>query len=215
MTDLAGVVVAGGYSRRFGDSEKALAAVDGRPMIRRVAEPLAARTDRLVVNCREDQREAFVDALTGLSPLFAVDPTPDCGPAAGLRTGLRLSGASRAVVAACDLPLIDRSTVDLLAGALAERDAGQTTDCAVPVVDGRRQPLCAAYEVDTAVRACTTSLRYGEGSLRGALATLSVAEIPESRVRARADPAAFRSVDTPAALRAVRSEEADAPVESG
>ena len=58
-------VVAGGRSTRFGDRDKAVADLAGTPMIRRVADRLADVTDRLVVNCRADQRAAIEDAIAG------------------------------------------------------------------------------------------------------------------------------------------------------
>jgi molybdopterin-guanine dinucleotide biosynthesis protein A len=231
MTDLAGVVVAGGYSERFGDREKALATVDGEPMIRRVAATLAERTDRLVINCRRDQRAEFAAALDGLDPQFALDPLPDRGPVAGLRTGLRTSGTGRAVVAACDVPRIDGEAVDLLVAALTGADALPSSgprprsvqvDGAVPRIDGHRRPLCAAYAVEPTIAACTTALRYGDvgghsggrnsrsgAALRDVLGSLSTTTIPERRVRTRTDPRTLRSVDTPAALRALRRADAD------
>ncbi|MDX1746000.1 MAG: NTP transferase domain-containing protein, partial [Halobacteriales archaeon] len=45
----AGVVLAGGGSTRFGEADKLLAELDGTPLVRRVVDRLAARTDRLVV----------------------------------------------------------------------------------------------------------------------------------------------------------------------
>lgn len=222
MTDLAGVVVAGGHSERFGDEEKALATLDGRPMLRHVAAALSERTDRLVVNCRRDQRDAFAAALDGLDPQFAVDPTPGRGPVAGLRTALRTSGARRAVVAACDLPRLDPAGVDCLVDVF---EANPRTDAAIPVVDGHRRPLCAAYAVEPTVEACTTALRYGAGSdpggtgrrdaaLRSVSSRLSTTTLSERRLRERVDPATFRSVDTPAALRALRRADPTADAES-
>ncbi len=86
----AGVIVAGGRSTRFGDSDKAVADLAGTPMVRRVADRLGEAVDELVVNCREDQVEAIDTALSDhtLEPTFALDQDPDQGPMAGIATGL-------------------------------------------------------------------------------------------------------------------------------
>ena len=70
------VIVAGGRSTRFGDDDKAVAPLSGTPMIRRVADRLEPVVDELVVNCRDDQRDAIEEALAGypLATNFALDP---------------------------------------------------------------------------------------------------------------------------------------------
>jgi len=80
--DATGVVVAGGRSTRFGAREKALAEMNGEPMLRRVVEALGTVTDEVVVNCRRDQRDAFAAALDGVDTgvRFALNEQPDEGP---------------------------------------------------------------------------------------------------------------------------------------
>jgi len=83
------VVLAGGYSTRFGDADKATASLDGEPLVRRVVERVAPAVDEVVVNCRAEQRTPIGQALDGLNYRFAVDPVPDGGPVAGVRTACR------------------------------------------------------------------------------------------------------------------------------
>ena len=69
----------------------------------------------------------------------APDRRADAGPLAGVEAGLLESRMPRAFVVACDMP---RATARL-AALLIERCAGH--DAAVPRVNGRVQPTCAAY----------------------------------------------------------------------
>mgnify|MGYP000367843854 FL=1 len=112
----AGVIVAGGRSTRFGDSDKAVADLAGTPMIRRVADRLGRVVDELVVNCREDQVEAIEAALSdhALDPRFALDEDPDQGPMAGIATGLAAVESEYAAVVACDMPFVDPTFVGYL-----------------------------------------------------------------------------------------------------
>jgi molybdopterin-guanine dinucleotide biosynthesis protein A len=212
MSRTTAVVVAGGRSARFGDRDKALVPVDGVPMVRRVADRAAPLVDELVVNCRPDQRTAFADALAdcALAPRFAVDPVPDRGPVAGLRTGLRLAAGRHAVALACDLPALPTPLVGYLCSRARTIDAAAV----VPATDGRRQPLCAAYDVDAAREACTRVLARGDDSLRSLVADLDpVVTVGEAAIAERAGPHALTNVNTPADLDALDGAVTTAPDE--
>jgi len=170
-----GVVLAGGRSTRFEDGDKALATVDGTPMLARVVARLGAATDGVVVNCRDDQRPAFERALADVAvPVtFAIDDRPDEGPLAGLDTALRAVSAPRAFVIACDMPLLDPALPDAL---LVTLDAAAgSPDAAVPVDDaGFATPTCAAYRTDALAAAASDALAAGTLRLRDALDALDV-----------------------------------------
>lgn len=189
----AGVVVAGGRSRRFGERDKALADLAGAPMIRRVADRLDPVVGTLVVNCRRDQREAIERALSGYSPSvrYALDPTPGEGPTAGVRTGLGAVDAEYAFVCACDMPFVDERVVRLL----AERAAGR--DAAVPRLDdGHYQPTHAVYRAAAMADACDRALARGERSVRAALADLDGVVVTEAAIRARGSVETFTNCNT-------------------
>lgn len=61
----AGLVLAGGGSTRFGDADKLLAELDGTPLVRRVTDRLASRTDRLVVVARPGGQSTIRDLFAG------------------------------------------------------------------------------------------------------------------------------------------------------
>ncbi|NHN58357.1 molybdenum cofactor guanylyltransferase [Halorussus rarus] len=198
MTTRAGVVVAGGRSRRFGGSEKALAEFDGDPLLRRTADRVSAVVDELVVNCRAGQVDPFRRALTDASydPRFAVDAVPDRGPVAGMATGLRAADEPVAVVTACDMPTLDPA---FLASLFA--DARGATG-AVPTFDGRRQPLAAVYRVEPTVEACVAALdSEADAGFGGVLDRLDPVVVPEATVRERTDGATFRNVNARSDLR--------------
>lgn len=186
------VVVAGGYSTRFGDRDKATARLDGDPLIRCVADRIAPAVDELIVNCRAEQRERFATALAGLEYRFAVDPDPDRGPVAGIRTGCRAARAEWAFVTACDMPFVHAR----LAANLFEAAKG---DAVIPRSDGRPHPLAAVYRTGATVAACEEILRHS-GAVTELLDRLAVTAVPVSE-----PPRTFADVDTPDALRAAES----------
>jgi len=195
LTRRSVVVLAGGRSRRFGDRDKALAPVDGRPMIRRVADRLAPVADELVVNCRRDQERDLRDALEGVSPAprFAFDPVPDRGPIYGFRTGLRAAAGQYAAVVACDMPFVEPSLLEYLLDRAAERG----TSAAVPRADGRRQPLCGAYHVDASLDACGAVAARGDSRLTTLLGCLRLVVADEPTVRELVPARALTNVNTP------------------
>lgn len=161
----AGVVLAGGRSTRFGERDKAVADLAGVPMIRRVANRLAPVVDALVVNCRADQREAIAAALDGYEhPVrFAIDPEPDEGPMAGIRTGLRevseATDSEYAFVAACDMPFLDPDLVAYLFERAEDHDA------AVPRPTEWFETTHAVYRATPMADACDAALDRGESKI--------------------------------------------------
>jgi len=190
-----GVVVAGGRSTRFGERDKALADLADVPMTRRVADRIAPAVDALVINCRADQREALADALAGYDrPVsFAVDPEPDQGPMAGIRTGLRAVDSEYAAVVACDMPFVDPALVAYL----FERADGR--DGAVPRRDGYFEPIHAVYRADAMAAACARALERGDRRIVAPFDDLDIAAVDEDDLAAfGAD--SFENVNTPEAF---------------
>ena len=189
----AGVIVAGGRSTRFGDADKAVAELAGVPMVRRVADRLVERVDALVVNCRTDQRDAIAEALVGypLPVAYAVDPDPDEGPMAGIRTGLRAVEGEYAFVCACDMPFLDPAVVDLL----VERAAGH--DAAVPKLDdGWYQTTHAVYRAEPMADACDRALARDEHKILAPLEELDWVVVSEAAVRERGSVETFENLNT-------------------
>lgn len=91
---LLGALIAGGQSRRFG-SDKALALIDGRPMLAHVIAALAQQVDAVVICGRE---------WPGL-PSIADRPAADQGPLGGICAALhhaRDNGFDAVLTAGCD-----------------------------------------------------------------------------------------------------------------
>lgn len=189
----AGVIVAGGSSTRFEGGDKLVADLAGVPMIRRVADRLVDVIDELVVNCREDQREAIAAAMDGypLEVTFALDPEPDLGPMAGIRTGLSATTAEYAFVAAGDMPFLDASFVEYL----FDRAVGH--DAALPRnEDGYFEPLHAVYRTETMAHACEAALERDERRIIAPLPDLEYVEVGPDEIATHADRRTFENVNT-------------------
>jgi molybdenum cofactor guanylyltransferase len=199
---LGAVVLAGGYSTRFGEADKAVADLAGTPMIRRVVDRLATVTDEVVINCRNDQlesiRDAVADADTDIT--FAIDPEPDQGPMAGIQVGLEAVDREYAVVVACDMPFVDPALVELLDDRARGRDGA-----VVQLEDRWYQTTQAVYQTEAMARACADALEGDDARILVALERLDFAVLDEEAL-AEISERTFDSIDTQTALREATAE---------
>ncbi|MDO9336877.1 MAG: aminoglycoside phosphotransferase family protein [Caulobacter sp.] len=139
--DIAGLVLAGGRSRRFG-WEKAAVVVDGRPLLDIALSGLAG-CGALAVNAPNDSEAARLAVARGLPLLPDAEGLPD-GPLTGVLAGLDWAaarGAAWLATSPCDLA---DPPVDLVARLAA---AGGSAYALAP--DGRH-PLSALWPVELA-----------------------------------------------------------------
>jgi len=110
---LAGVILAGGRSRRMGGSVKALLPLGGKPLLQHVIDRVNSQVNELLLSV-ELSTEAF--EAFGLSQVE--DPEPDGGPLAGLLSAMQKMspGHEWLLLVPCDAPFVP---VDLAASLLA------------------------------------------------------------------------------------------------
>ena len=136
---IEGLLLAAGSSRRMGGVNKLLADIGGRPMVRRIAEAMAASRLARVTVVLGHEAEAVAGALEGLDVGLAVNPDFADGLSTSLRSGLdHLGGDAGAVLVALgDMPFVGREVIDALAlHHMAAATPAETIT--LPVVGGRR-----------------------------------------------------------------------------
>ncbi|MFO7927000.1 MAG: molybdenum cofactor guanylyltransferase [Halobacteriota archaeon] len=192
MTETSGVIVAGGRSIRMGEREKTVVDVAGTPLIRRVADRLAVATDVVVVNCRDEQREAIAEAFDALDveTRFALDPVPDRGPVAGILTGLEAAATEYAVVVAADMPFLDPG----LLAYLTERAVGH--EVAIPRPGEWFEPLHAVYKTEPTVEACKRALQHENPQPIEPISTLDRVVVSREELLEHGSLDSFESIDT-------------------
>ena len=138
---VAGVVLAGGRSVRFG-GEKAAAQLAGKPLLMWAAQRLKGSCAAVAVNARPGTEAEALARAAGL-PVLHDAPGDAAGPLAGVKMGLAWAqslGARSLAVSPCDAPLLPS---DLFARLIAAAGAGAAM---AETADGR-QPLCAVWPV--------------------------------------------------------------------
>lgn len=141
VTEIAGIILAGGLSRRMGGGDKPLLSLNNARLIDHVAARFKPQVATLAINANGDPaRFAGIDL-----PVLA-DTVPDyVGPLAGILTGLEWaatqSGCEAMVSAAGDTPFFPGDLVERLAQAAG----AQPGKIAVASSDGRWHPTFALW----------------------------------------------------------------------
>lgn len=175
----AGAVLTGGASRRFG-SDKALFRFDGVPLAEHVCRMVRLAGAQEVMAVGGDG--AALAAL-GCFDRLLVDRWPGEGPLGGIITALEAATSEIVVVLACDTPSMGTTAPRRLVEALGDGDV------AMGVVDGREQPLTAAWRRATGER-LLRAFDAGERAPRRAIGALRV-------VRVDIDPVDVDDIDRP------------------
>lgn len=157
---LLGLVLTGGASKRMG-KDKALLDRRGEPQLLATFRLLSRQVQSCFVSLRKDQREESIRA--GLPGIF--DERDGIGPAAGLLAAHGKYPDAAWLVLACDLPLLQPST---LLGLIGARDGRHAAIAYRSAGDGLPEPLCALWE-PAALKSLSRQAQAGRYRLRDVL----------------------------------------------
>ena len=191
MTTTA-VLLAAGLSSRMNGPNKLLLDLGGRPLVRRVAEALAAVTDTAPVAVLGRDADAVTEALDGTGfRLARVDPT--LGQAHSMRAGLAAAlDADETLIALADQPLLAPSALTALLQSHRSDPARITVPMNGPV---RGNPIV----LPRALRA-----EIAEGGPNLGCRSFTQAHPHLVHAFPTDDPAFFADIDTPADYAALK-----------
>src|SRR3954451_16131899 len=194
---IAAVVLAAGRSTRMGGTNKLVAEIGGKPLVRIAAEQALASRAKPVIVVTGHEHERVETALAGLPVRIVHNPEFAQGLGTSLKTGIAAvpPEADGAVVCLGDMPQVNATLIDRL---IAAFDPEKGALAVMPTIDRRRGtralwsrrffPDLMAIEGDIGARNLIT--RYGE----------AVVEVPVTGTAALVD------IDTPEALSGVKAE---------
>jgi molybdopterin-guanine dinucleotide biosynthesis protein A len=143
-SDVVGLVLAGGQSRRMGGGDKCLRELRGQTLLARIIGRARGQVGRLVLNANGDPAR-----FAGYGVPVVADAIPGfAGPLAGILTGLEWAareapGAAWVASFAGDAPFVPLDFVARLRDAVVRKGA----DMACAASDGRDHPVCGLWPV--------------------------------------------------------------------
>ncbi|MEJ9079347.1 molybdenum cofactor guanylyltransferase [Gordonia malaquae] len=190
---VAGIVLAGGRSRRMGQDKAALE-YEGVTMLTRITEAIGERCAPVLVAAPEAS-QAYRELSAESDLQWVTDEKDGSGPLGGLVAALRAAaaaGADVAFVCATDMPLVKADLVDeLLAGLTPSTDAVIAHDAQ------RDHPMAGVYRT-SAADALAGLVDAGELRMLAALDAISTRRVGVS------DPNWLTNVDAPEDLHRLR-----------
>jgi molybdenum cofactor cytidylyltransferase len=190
MSSVAAIILAAGQGSRFGVEPKLLAPLDGKPLVRHVAEAAIGSSAAPVILVTGHRAEDVEGSLVPLSLTVIRNPAFAEGLSTSLKAGFKAlpEEAEAAVVLLADMPFVTERLIDELLAAWHDRGKPAAL---IPVCDGMRgNPVVLARSMQGAIEALSGD--------RGAGVILrdhpGVLEWPTF------DRVVLQDVDTPAAL---------------
>ncbi len=186
MNEVTAIILAAGRGTRFDAGPKLLTLLDGKPLVRHVAQAAIISTAEPVIVITGYRSEEVESALDDLPLRFVSNPFHAEGLSTSLKAGFSAlpDHAEAAVIMLGDMPLIGPNLIDTLVNAW--REIGKPT-ALIPTLDGRRgNPVILSRALEEEI----TGLTGDKGAGVILRDRSDVVEYPVD------DPAIFQDVDT-------------------
>lgn len=188
LSDITGVILAGGRSSRFG-SNKALAMVDSKPLIQHVSDLMSGLFSECLLVTNTPEEYEF------LSLPMTHDRYRDSGPLAGIHAALLQISTPRAFVVACDMPDLSSELIRYLC-TINEHEY----DVIIPGLQKGQEPLCGIYHKKS-LNVIESHLQQKDYQIIRVLEDLHVRRVSEQEILSiTGDLACFKNINRTADL---------------
>jgi molybdopterin-guanine dinucleotide biosynthesis protein A len=194
--DRSAIVLAGGFSSRFGQDKGVLELAD-KPLIRHVVDAVSSVVDETVVVTNLQERVTKYAKITGSGVRFAVDACESRSPLIGALTGFGVVHGKYSLLLPFDTPFVSCEVVSLLFELCANRAA------VIPRwPNGHLEPLHAVYQTEQALEAAKSAVAEEKLNVRAMIEKLQGVRYVSTLVIQKLDPElrTFFNVNTPADL---------------
>lgn len=164
-------IQAGGESSRMGQ-DKALLPFNGKPLIERVVNRVAALGDELVITTNKHG-----DYMKFGIPLYG-DIIPGYGALGGLYTALSVCRFPVVIVVACDMPFVSAEILTMS----IERLQASSADVVIPRTENGYEPFHAVYRRETCLPAIECAIQSGEKRIISWFPSVTISPIPVSEL---------------------------------
>jgi molybdenum cofactor guanylyltransferase len=166
----AAIILSGGKSSRMG-TNKALLKINEKTNIEHMIETLKVHFDDIILVTNEPEHYQF------LGVTMVADHYSNKGPLAGFHAGLTASAYDVNFIVACDMPFVTGELAETLVNNINHYDA------VVPVVNGKMQTLCTAFQKST-VTNIEECIESGRLPIKHLLDHLNVLYLDEKELQA-------------------------------
>ena len=188
FSDITGVILAGGKSSRFG-SNKALAMVDGKPLIQHVADLMSSLFPECILITNTPAEYEF------LSLPMTHDRYQDSGPLAGIHAALLKISTPRAFVVACDMPNLSPELIQYICN-INE----QEYEVIIPSPEKGQEPLFGIYHKKS-LEVIESYLQQKDFKIISVLEDLQVRRVSEQEILSiTEDLGCFKNINRPTDL---------------
>jgi len=197
----SGVILAGGFSKRFGQN-KGLIELAGKPLILHVLDKALHIVDEAVVVVSSNaQRSAFMHLLQHKATVV-VDKLEKQSPLVGALTGFDKVRGKHSLLLPCDTPFISNRVLSLLLDLCINRNA------AIPRWPNEYiEPFQAVYHTKSALKAAETALEEKKLDMQSMILHMTKVRYISTLVLRQMDPKllTFFNINTPEDLKRAES----------
>jgi molybdopterin-guanine dinucleotide biosynthesis protein A len=193
MLQKSAVILAGGFSRRFG-RDKGLVVLANKPLILHVIDRVSKAVDEILVVVSSEKQKNKFEAIMEKKAKLVIDRENSQSPLVGTITGFETAEGEYSLLLPCDTPLVSTQIVQFLLDLCTNRNA------AIPRwPNGYIEPLQAAYRTETALATAKAALKQGKMNMRSMIDNMTGVRYVSTIVLEQLEPEllSFFNVNTP------------------
>jgi molybdopterin-guanine dinucleotide biosynthesis protein A len=197
MLERSAIVLAGGFSSRFGQ-DKGLLKIANKPLVEHVVEAVSPVVDETILVTSSQERAMEYAKAVDKDVQFVIDVCESQGPLVGALTGFESAHGKYALLLPFDTPFISREVVSLLFELCLNKAA------AIPRWPNEQiEPLHAVYHTKLAQEAARSAVAEGKLNLRAMIEKMRGVRYVSTLVIQELDPElrTFLNINTPLDLK--------------
>jgi molybdopterin-guanine dinucleotide biosynthesis protein A len=195
--DRSAIVLAGGFSSRFGQDKGVLELAD-KPLIRHVVDAVSPVVDETIIVTSSQERVTQYAKVIPADVQFVIDVCESNSPLIGALTGFGYAHGEYALLLPFDTPFVSKEVVSLLFELCLNRAAAipRWPNCQI-------EPLHAVYQTKLALEAAKSAVAEGKLNVRAMIEKLRGVRYISTLVIQQLDPElrTFFNINTPIDLK--------------
>ena len=195
--DRSAIVLAGGFSSRFGQ-DKGVLELANKPLIKHVVDAVSSVVDETIVVANSQERITQYTRVIPAGVQFAVDVCESRSPLIGALTGFGSAHGKYSLLLPFDTPFVSKEVVSLLFELCLSKSA------VIPRWPNEYiEPLHAVYQTKTAFEAARSAVAEGKLNMRAMIEKLIGVRYISTLVIQQLDPDlwTFFNINTPVDLK--------------